>query len=225
MPFAAILFDAYGTLLDVGSVRAAAERAFPGHGAALSALWREKQLQYSWLRTLAGRYADFWQVTGEALDFAVAALDLGLDEATRGMLMAQYERLTPFADTAPMLEAIGWRGLPLAVLSNGTPRMLEAAFDHAGVRQHFVALLSVDAAQQYKVAPSAYRLAVDHFGARADELLLVSSNGWDVAGAAAFGLQTFWVNRQGAPVERLGVEPTGIGRTLADLPRWLDERG
>ena len=224
MPFAAILFDAYGTLLDVGSVRAAAERAFPGHGAALSALWREKQLQYSWLRTLAGRYADFWQVTGEALDFAVAALDLGLDEATRGMLMAEYERLTPFADTAPMLEAIGSRGLPLAVLSNGTPHMLEAAFTHAGLRQHFVALLSVDAAQQYKVAPAAYQLAVDHFGARAGELLLVSSNGWDVAGAAAFGLQTFWVNRQGAPVERLGVEPTGTGRSLVELPGWLNEQ-
>jgi len=225
MPFAAILFDAYGTLLDVGSVRAAAERAFPGNGAALSALWRDKQLLYSWLRTLAGRYADFWHVTGDALDYAVAALGLEVDDTTRTELLAEYERLTPFPDAAPMLEALASRDVPLAVLSNGTPRMLDAAFGNTGLRHHFAALLSADAAQQYKVAPAAYQLAVDHFGASADELLLVSSNGWDVAGAAAFGLQTFWVNRQDAPVERLGAEPTGIGRALADLPRWLDERG
>lgn len=225
MPFAAILFDAYGTLLDVGSVRAAAERLFPGKGAALSALWRDKQLQYSWLRSLAGRYADFRQVTQDGLDYAADALGVTLADRERSLLAAEYETLTPFADAAPALAALGRIGLPLAVLSNGTPRMLEAAFANAGLRDHFAALISVDAAQQYKVAPAAYQLAADQFGARPEELLLVSSNAWDVAGAALFGLSTYWVNRANAPFERLGVNPDGTGQTLSDLPGWLAARG
>jgi 2-haloacid dehalogenase len=221
MAFAAILFDAYGTLLDVGGVQATTERLFPGQGSAISGLWRDKQLQYSWLRTLAGRYADFWQVTGDALDYAAAAFKLRLGDESRAALMAEYERLAPFADAGPMLEALASRGVPLGVLSNGTPRMLEAAFSAAGLRQYFSVLLSVDAARQFKVAPAAYQLAVDHFAAKPETLLLVSSNGWDIAGAAAFGLRTFWVNRQDAPVERLGVVPDGIGRSLGELPDWL----
>lgn len=219
-----ILFDAYGTLLDVRSVGVLAEEYFPGTGAALAALWREKQLQYSWIRTLSNRYADFWQVTGEALDYAAEALRLRMTPARRAALIAQYESLAAFPDAGPMLEVLAGFGLPLAVLSNGTSAMLEAAFVHAGLRDRFAVLLSVDAVRAFKTAPAAYQLAVDHFEATPRDLVLVSSNGWDIAGAAGFGLGTFWVNRQDAPVERLGVEPDAVGTSLADLPAWLANR-
>lgn len=217
----AILFDAYGTLLDVMSVAEAAEYLVPGKGAALSALWREKQLQYTWLRSLADHYADFRQVTEEALDYSAAALDVQLSDAQRAGLVDQYERLAQFADVAPALDALRASGVPLAVLSNGTSPMLEAVFSHAGLRDRFEALLSVDSVKRYKPSPDAYGIAVDHFGAAPSELLLVSSNGWDIAGAAMFGFGTFWINRGALPVERLGVTPTGMGRTLADLLPWL----
>jgi 2-haloacid dehalogenase len=220
-PLRAVLFDAYGTLLDVHSVTALAELLFPGNGAALSALWREKQLQYTWLRTMAERYADFHAVTGDALDYALERLGLSSTEEQRASLMAQYERLTPFPDAAPALAAVAAMGAPLAVLSNGTPHLLEAAFRNAGLRERFAALLSVDTVGRYKTAPEAYRMAVDAFGGSAGDFLLVSSNGWDVAGAAHFGFRTFWVNRLGAPVERMGITPSAIGASLADLPPWL----
>jgi len=217
----AILFDAYGTLLDVGSVGALAEQLFPGKGSAISRLWREKQLQYSWIRTLSGRYADFWQVTGEALDYTAAFLGLAMSPEHRAALLEQYLRLSTFPEAAPALQALAGRGARLAVLSNGTPAMLEGAFTHAGLRPYFTALLSVDVARAYKTAPAAYQLAVDYFGVPAAELLLVSSNGWDVAGGAAFGFRTFWVNRGGAPVEQLGVTPDAIGSSLFELADWL----
>jgi 2-haloacid dehalogenase len=220
-PLRAVLFDAYGTLLDVHSVTVLAEKFFPGQGAALSVLWREKQLQYTWLRTMAGRYADFWQVTGDSLDYASERLGLPLSGEARSQLMASYERLTPFADAAPALTAVAAIGVPLAVLSNGTAHMLESAFTAAGMRDRFAALLSVDAVRRYKTAPDAYRIAIETFGGEAREFVLVSSNGWDVAGAAHFGFRTFWVNRLGAPVERMGVQPLGTGSSLADLAPWL----
>jgi 2-haloacid dehalogenase len=217
----AVLFDAYGTLLDVHSVVVLTERLFPGEGATLSALWREKQLQYTWLRTLAGDYADFRQVTADALDYAVERLGLSLDPADHAGLMREYERLMPFADVRPALDALAAGGIPLAVLSNGTPEMLEAVFIAAGLRDRFAALLSVDAARRYKTAPEAYRIALDRFGGVPGDFVLVSSNGWDVAGAAHFGFRTFWVNRLGAPVERMGVVPSAIGSSLAELTPWL----
>ncbi|MEP7239269.1 MAG: haloacid dehalogenase type II [Devosia sp.] len=222
MKLAAILFDAYGTLLDVLSVSDLAEQLLPGSSVALSRLWRDKQLQYTWLRTRSDRYEDFAQVTADALDYALRSLGLSLSGPDRARLLSQYEHLTAFADAAPALEALrASTGPALAVLSNGTPALLEAAFTNAGLRQHFAALLSVDAARRFKPSPAAYQTAADHFGAAPSELLLVSSNGWDVAGAASFGFRTFWVNRAGAPVERLGVEPDGIGKSLHDLQGWL----
>jgi 2-haloacid dehalogenase len=220
-PLRAVLFDAYGTLLDVHSVTVRGDALFPGTGAALSALWREKQLQYSWLRTMSGRYADFWQVTGDALDYAAERLGLSLTPEARSALMAEYERLAPFADAASALTEVARLGVPLAVLSNGTPHMLEAAFGAASLRDRFAALISIDPAQRYKTAPEAYKLAVDLFGGTPAEFVLVSSNGWDIAGGGHFGFGTFWVNRQAAPVERMGVAPSAIGTGLADLARWL----
>jgi 2-haloacid dehalogenase len=218
----AILFDAYGTLLDVHDIAVLAERHWLGSGQRLSALWRDKQLQYTWLRTLSHNYADFLKVTGEALDFATGRLGLAMTAEIRTELMAAYERLAPFPDAAPTLAALAERGVPLAVLSNGTPLMLERAFGAAGLSHRFSALLSVDSVKRYKTAPEAYQIAVDRFGGAPGDYLLVSSNGWDVAGANVFGFRTFWVNRGGLPVEQLGVVPTGIGSSLLDLAPWLD---
>ncbi len=221
MTIGAILFDAYGTLLDVLSVSAMSEQFALGHGVALSTLWRDKQLQYTWLRTLSNNYVDFWQVTAEALDYSAAALGISLSPEQRGLLLTQYERLTAFPDAAPALDALWQNSVPLAVLSNGAPGMLEAAFVNVGLRNRFTGLLSVDTVRQFKPAPAAYQIAVDHFGVPRSDLLLVSSNGWDVAGAASFGMRTYWINRRGAPLEQLGVNPTGIGRSLTDLAPWL----
>lgn len=213
----AIIFDAYGTLLDVHGVAAAAEALFPGRGQALSGLWRDKQLAYSWIRTLAGRHADFARLTADALDHAAEALGLRLAAEGRAGLLAAYRGLPAFSDVAPALAALAEAGLPLGVLSNGTPEMLEAALGAAGLRDRFAAILSIEAVQRYKTAPEAYALGPARFGVAAGELLFVSSNGWDVAGAGWFGYRTFWVNRAGLPRERLGSPPDGTGRSLADL--------
>ena len=221
MPTRAILFDAYGTLLDVSHVAALAELNWPGSGEVLSTLWRAKQLQYTWLRSLMQNYADFWQVTGDALDYVVSQLGLTMTAEVRDDLMAAYEKLRPFPDVQPMLRAVARAGLPLAVLSNGTPTMLEMAFGAAGLRAAFTALLSVDVVRSYKTSPQAYQIAIDAFGGVPEDFVLVSSNGWDIAGAAHFGFRTFWVNRTGAPTERLGITPSKIGNTLAELAPWL----
>jgi 2-haloacid dehalogenase len=223
-PVRAVLFDAYGTLLDVHGVTVLSDQLYPGHGSALSTLWREKQLQYTWLRTLAGRYADFWEITGDALEYATERLGLKLDPSGKARLMAAYDSLAPFPDALPALAAVAAQGLPLAVLSNGTPRMLEVAFSAAGLSDRFTALLSVDAVGQYKTAPEAYRVAIQTFGGAPGDFVLVSSNGWDVAGAALFGFRTFWVNRLTAPVERMGVVPSAIGDSLAEVAPWLADQ-
>ena len=217
----AVLFDAYGTLLDVHYVAELAELHWPGRGETLSTLWRDKQLQYSWLRTLMQNYADFWQITGDALDYAVSRLGLPMTVEVRDELMGAYERLRVFPDVQPMLMALASAGVPLAVLSNGTPTMLEKAFGAAGLRAAFTALLSVDTARNYKTSPQAYQIAIDSFGGAPEDFVLVSSNGWDIAGAAQFGFRTFWVNRLGAPTERLGVAPSHTGNNLVELAPWL----
>lgn len=219
--FRTILFDVYGTLLDVHGVAARADVLFPGHGNALSIVWREAQLRYTWLRTLAGRHADFWQVTGDALDYAAEALGLELSAATRQDLMGLYLRLPAWPEVAQTLQTLRDRNIKLAALSNGTPQMLEAALGTVGLLPLLGAVLSIEATGRYKVAPEAYRIAVDRFGGSPADFLLVSSNGWDVAGAGHFGFATFWVNRTGSPVERLGIAPSGIGTSLADLAAWL----
>jgi 2-haloacid dehalogenase len=218
----AILFDAYGTLLDVAATAEAAEALFPGYGRALSGLWRDKQLAYSWLRTLGGRHADFAAVTADALDHAAASLGLALAPAAREGLIGQYRRLPAFPDVRPALNALGARGVPLAVLSNGTPEMLEAALGAAGLGELLAGVLSIEAAGRYKPAPEAYALGPRRFGAAAHEMLFVSSNGWDIAGAGWFGYRTFWVNRTGQPAERLGATPTATGSELGELVRWLE---
>ena len=208
------IFDAYGTLFDVHSVIEAG-RAITGDPAALSALWRQKQLEYTWLRSLMGRYEDFWHVTGAALRFAVRRLGLAASDAELGRLMDAYLSLAPFPDVPGALDRLA--GTPLAILSNGSPRMLAAAVESSGLVGRFQHLLSVDAVGIYKPSPAVYALGTRALGLPAADVLFVSSNGWDVAGAGAFGYRTCWCNRSGAPVEELGAVPDQVVERLDQL--------
>lgn len=215
----ALVFDVYGTLFDVFSVTALCEELFPGHGHALAQLWRVKQLQYTMLRSLMERYRDFWQLTSDGLDYATKSLTLDLTAEKRERLMDSYRRLTPFADVKPGLEALEAMGLRLAILSNGEPTMLEAAAASAGVRSHLDAIISVDDVKVYKPSPRVYALASSRLGVPTPEIGFVSSNSWDVCGAAAAGLTTFWIQRSpGEPPEELGYAAAATVRAITDLP-------
>jgi 2-haloacid dehalogenase len=216
----ACVFDAYGTLFDF---TLAVERCRPALGdkaAALTALWREKQLQYSWLRSLQRRHADFWQVTGDALDFALEALGIG-DVALRDRLMALYRTLDVFPDVVPVLERLKNSGVATAILSNGTPDMLAAAIDRAGIGSLLGYVLSVEEVGIYKTAPEVYQLAVDRLGVSAREISFQSSNAWDVYAASAFGMRTIWCNRAGQCRERLPGAPDHEIRSLRELPALI----
>ncbi len=219
MTIQAIAFDAYGTLFDVHSITALADRLYPGQGAALSTLWRAKQIEYSQLRTLCAMYKPFWEVTQDALVFACRRLGLDLSVEATNALMGQYAKLPAFPEAVPVLRQLRERGIKTAILSNGNPQMLEAAVKAAGLEDCFHHILSVDAVKKFKTAPEAYQLAPDVFGLSAKNILFVSGNGWDVCGAAWFGYTTFWVNRAGLPFEELGVTPHG---SSADLNGVLD---
>jgi len=212
----AVLFDLYGTLLDVHSVVARADNLFPGRGEALSQLWREKQLEYSRLRTLSSRYVPFTQVVEDALQYACDALHLPLDSAGRGLLMHEFTQLEPFADVTPALQRLVAAELTVGVLTNGDPGQLEDALHGAGLGDFFDVLLSADQAHAYKTAPAVYELGPLTLGHPAAELLLVSGNAWDAIGAKWYGYRSFWVNRASVPIDRLGSRPDGIGRTLND---------
>jgi 2-haloacid dehalogenase len=203
----AVVFDAYGTIFDVHSVTRLAERHFPGRGGQLSAAWRTKQLEYTWLRSLMQRYEDFSSVTDAALDWSLASLGLEAGAETRRALHDEYRRLAPFPDAVAALERLGATHR-LAILSNGHPDMLEAVVDHAGLRRHFTGgILSVHPAGTFKPSPAVYAIAEEALGGPREGIAFVSSNGWDAAGAKAFGFRVIWVNRGGAPRERLGVQP------------------
>ena len=205
----ALAFDAYGTLFDVFSVTARCERLFPGRGQALAELWRTKQLHYTLLRSLMGRYRSFWPLTADALTYAAKALRLDLDPSDRDALMHEYLRLQPFDDASPGLEALRARGLPLAILSNGEPRMLEAAAANAGLDHLFDAIVSADEVGIYKVSPQVYARGAERLGVAIGELGFVSANAWDVSGAASAGLATFWIRRHAdTPPEEMEFGPT-----------------
>lgn len=216
----ALVFDAYGTLFDVQSMVTLAERLFPGHGAALSQLWRTKQLEYTWLQSLMSsptfRREDFAALTAHALDYAAEALKLSPQAAARHRLLDAYLDLSPFPDVAPALSALA--GISRLILSNGTRQMLELLAASTGIAAHLDGILSVDAAGIYKPSPRVYQLAVDHLKLAPVRIGFVSSNGWDVAGAKAFGLTSIWVSRAGAPLERHGPKPDALIASLAELP-------
>jgi 2-haloacid dehalogenase len=214
----AFIFDAYGTLFDVHSV-VEAGRALARDPQALSLLWRQKQLEYTWLRTLMGRYEDFWAVTEAALRFALGRLGIVAGDEAVARLMAAYLSLATFPDVAGALA--GLAGTPLGILSNGSPRMLDAAVRSSGLAGTFRHVLSVDAVRAYKPSPTVYELGPRAFGVPAGDILFVSSNAWDVAGAKAFGYRTCWCNRLAAPMDRLGVSPDFEVRTLDEIPGKL----
>jgi len=210
----ALVFDAYGTLYDVHSVMRRCEACFPGKGMALSQLWRAKQLEYTWQRSLMQRYAPFSTVTREALRYGCAVLGLPLGENERE-LMDAYLQLAPFPEVPAALERLR---LKRAILSNGSPDMLEPLVRNSGLR--FDAVLSVDELRVYKPAPQVYQLAVNRLGVAREAIGFVSSNCWDAAGAKAFGFTVFWINRANAPVDALGVVPD---RQVAHLGELADE--
>jgi 2-haloacid dehalogenase len=210
----AFIFDAYGTLFDVHSV-VEAGRALTGDPQALSLLWRQKQLEYTWLRTLMGRYEDFWAVTEAALRFALGRLGITAGDEAVARLMEAYLSLATFPDVTGALSAMA--GTPLGILSNGSPRMLEAAVRSSGLTGTFRHVLSVDTVKAYKPSPAVYELGPRAFGLPAGDILFVSSNAWDVAGAKAFGYRTCWCNRLAAPMERLSVSPDLEVRTLDEI--------
>ena len=187
-PLKALAFDAYGTLFDVQSVISAVNRQFPGHGLAVSTAWRTRQLEYTWLRSLMGRYEDFWAVTEAALVATCKAMNLPLNAGARTQLMDAYLHLDPFPEVKQALKSLG--SFTLAILSNGTPKMLEAVVESAGLKGTFVQVISVDEVRIYKPHPDAYQLAVRKLRTDKSEIGFVSSNFWDDAGAKAFGFKT-----------------------------------
>lgn len=216
-PGTCIAFDAYGTLFNVYSIGALAEEIFPGKGAAIAETWRVAQIDATRIRTLCDRYRDFRAITEDALVFAIKKLGLEAPGSAIARLMGQYDRLTAFPENLAVLAGLKADGHGLAILSNGTPGMLDSAIAAAGMEGIFEHVLSVDAVRKFKTAPEAYRLAVDAFGVPAEEIVFVSSNGWDVCGATWFGFRTFWVNRAGNVLDPYGVTPHGEGRSLEDL--------
>jgi 2-haloacid dehalogenase len=212
------VFDAYGTLFDVHSVVEAA-RAVTSDPEGLSALWRQKQLEYTWLRSLMGRYEDFWAVTESALVFACRRVGLQPSAADRRHLMDAYLRLEAFPEARGALARL--RDLPCAILSNGAPAMLDAVVTHNDLGEHFRAVISVDEVRTFKPHPAVYALGPARLGLPRGAIAFASSNAWDVAGAKAFGFQVVWVNRQQAPLDELGVTPDLEVRNLGELAQAL----
>ncbi len=215
----ALVFDAYGTLFDVHSVIALCDELWPGRGAAVSQLWRAKQLEYTWLRSLMQRYEDFAHVTEAALRHACGALGLPFDAARLARLMEAYLHLRPFPEVMSALASLD--GMRLAILSNGSPAMLEPLVENAGLAQTIRDVLSVDELGVYKPSPRVYQLAVDRLGVRAGDIGFISSNCWDALGAKSFGFRVFWVNRGQATLDELGVAPDAVLSSLAELPHRL----
>lgn len=223
MPVRTCVFDAYGTLFDVaGAAREAAAAAGGGRLAglwpALASDWRLKQLQYTWLRAVMGAHADFWQVTQDGLDWALEARGLGDDADLRDRLLDLYRRLPAYPEVPAMLAALKAAGFGTAILSNGAPAMLADAVASAGIGGLLDDVLSVEAVGIFKPARAVYDLVGARFGVAPDEVLFVSSNGWDAAAGAAYGFRTAWVNRAGEPVDRLPGRPHHVLSDLAGIP-------
>lgn len=224
-PCRAVVFDAYGTLFDVHSVTSLSEQLFPGHGEALSQLWRQKQLEYSWLRAMSGRYKPFWDITRDALRYSAQRLSLSLDPTREARLMNEYACLSAFPENLDALRCLKAAGIPLGILTNGNREMIDISLRSAGMTGLFDHVLSSDAARTFKTMDAMYALAPAAFGCRAREVLFVSSNGWDAIGARWHGLSSFWINRAGLPAEQLDTVPDHTGRLLTDVARLVTAAG
>jgi 2-haloacid dehalogenase len=221
MKLRAVLFDAYGTLFDVHSVATLAEQLYPGHGERLSLLWREKQIDYTRLITMASpggeRYRPFWELTRAGLRYASARLGLVLTPPNEERLMNEYRHLSAFPENREVLVELKRRGVPTGILSNGDPEMLDVAVKSAGFGDLLTQVISVHSTRRYKIDPATYALGTAAFKLPAREILFVSSNCWDAIGATWFGCTTLWVNRAGAPLDELDTAPTHTGRSLRDV--------
>ncbi len=222
MPITTCIFDAYGTLFDVNAAaRLAADE--PGQDALaavwpqLARDWRLKQLQYTWLRAVADQHCDFWQVTQDGLDWAMEATGLD-DPILRERLLALYWELPAYAEVPDMLAELNSRGIQTGILSNGSPDMLSGAVDSAGLGEFITANLTVESVGVFKPHAKVYDLVEAHYGCARDQVLFVSSNGWDAAGAAGYGFQTAWVNRAGEPIDRLYAKPHHVLSDLTTIP-------
>ena len=213
----ACLFDAYGTLFDFASAARNCRDIPPGQIGPLTNLWRDKQLQYTWLRAVQGLHADFWQVTSDALDYSLETLGVG-GKGLNERLMQLYLELEPFPEVPEVLARLKRSGVRMAVLSNGSPKMLEAVVISANLGHYFDAVLSVEEVGVFKPHPKVYQLAVDRLGVPAGAISFQSSNAWDAYAASAFGMQVVWCNRYGQRRERLPGEPNREIKTLAELP-------
>ncbi len=210
------VFDAYGTLFDVHAAIGRYREAAGPDADRVSEVWRAKQLEYTWTLTLAGRYRDFWSLTGEALDYALARFP-SVDRALKPKLLDAYQTLGAFPDARTVLRELKSRGRQTAILSNGSPAMLTSAVRAAQLEQELDAVLSVDAIRMYKPRPEVYRLVTDHFRVAPGDVVFVSSNRWDIMGATAFGFRTAWVNRAGMPEEFSDLAPAIVLKDLAPL--------
>jgi 2-haloacid dehalogenase len=213
----ACVFDAYGTLFDFNSAAQRCRDVLGDKADDLSAVWRTKQLQYTWLRALMGEHAPFWQVTGEALDFAMDSLDID-DQALRDRLMDLYLHIDAFPEVVATLKVLKEAGLKTAILSNGSPEMLAAAVENTGTGPYLDAVLSVEDVGIFKPHPSVYQLACDRLGVDAANISFQSSNSWDAVGAANFGMRVVWINRYGQGRERLGAQPDVELSRMDELP-------
>jgi len=217
--FKAIAFDGF-PIIDPRPITTRAEELFPGKGESLTSAWRTRQFEYTWLRTLSGRYVDFWQTTQDALTFAATSTGLPLDRGTRDKLMHAYLELKAWPDVVQALQTLRSAGIRLVFLSNFTASMLDVAVENAGLQGFFEAHLTTDRVQAFKPDPRAYAMGLKAFGASRKEILFCAAAGWDVAGAKWFGYPTFWINRSQQLPEELGVTPDGIGAGMAELVKF-----
>ncbi|MBI4481660.1 MAG: haloacid dehalogenase type II [Acidobacteria bacterium] len=214
----AVVFDAYGTLFDIGSLAGACAAVTP-ETQSFCDLWRQKQLEYTFLVTVLGRYRDFWQITSHALSFALKKHDVKIGASEKQRLLESYLTLPSYDHTEPTLQRL--EPFRLAILSNGTPAMLGAVVRHNNLTGYFSHVLSADRVRLYKPHPEVYRLAVDALGVQAADVLFISSNSFDVVGAGSFGFRVAWINRSRAPLDELGIRPDHELQSLVDLPALI----
>lgn len=214
-----IVFDMYGTVVDVGAVAEACKEV-SSDPVAFNTQWRAKQLEYTFLRTLMGKYRDFWKVTEEALEFAIQCFSLQIASEQRQHLMDAWLHPTPYPEVAPALPRLREKYL-LAILSNGSPKMLRTGLERTGVSPHFRWVISAAAVRLFKPSPRVYQLAIKHMRLRKNEILFVSSNSFDVVGAKSFGFKVCWINRTGAPLDTLGPKPDLVVKSFDELVEAL----
>jgi 2-haloacid dehalogenase len=218
--FKAVAFD-YFVLFNPDSIVPAVERAFPGKGRELTNLWRTRQFEYSWLRSMTDRYADFMTVTEDALVYSTKVMKLKLTDDSKRQLLDAYMRLEPWSDTRATLDQLKASGVRVVTVSNFSPAMLRQNADHAGLTGLFDILISTDANQSYKPDPRAYALAIDRLHLAKQDILFAAFGGWDAAGARSFGYPTIWINRFDQPAEELGIHPNRTSRDLSGLLQFV----